>query len=72
MTYNNDQLKAAFMDLLSDYTQNGVDHVYVDSFCQICPLQKHQWGGCSKDLNLDYDYNTCDEEIFKWYVEKSK
>lgn len=67
----NDNYKKAFMSMLEDYVRDGVNKVYVHSFCEICPLQKSQAGGCSKDLGKDYT-DTCAEEIFKRYVENTK
>ena len=69
---NEKKSKAAFMSLLGDYVCNSkFGNSYNDTFCELCPLQKHQWGGCSKDLNTDFDYGTCAEEIFKFYLENS-
>ena len=64
--------KVAFMSLLGDYVSNvKFGNCYNDTFCEVCPLQKHQWGGCSKDLNTDFDTGTCAGEIFKFYVENN-
>ena len=69
MTDTEKKYKAAFMSLLSDYASNIVDSVYIDSFCQVCPLQKHQWGGCSLGLEDKDAPDTCREQIFNCYVE---
>lgn len=72
MTNTEKKFKAAFMTLLSDYASNIVDLIYRESFCDVCPLQKHQWGDCSLDLKDKDDPDACREQIFKWYVEESK
>ena len=59
--------KVVFM---SDYVSNAkFGNSYNDTLCELCPLQEHQWGGCSKDLSKGFD--TCIEEMFKFYNENS-
>ena len=72
MNDNEKKYKTAFMNLLGDYVSDTKsENVYVDSFCERCPLQKKQTGGCSLNLNTDYSYVTCAEGILKWYLENS-
>lgn len=72
MTDTEKKYKAAFMSLLSDYASNIVDLIYRESFCDVCPLHKYQWGGCSLGLEDKDDPDTCREQIFKCYTENAK
>lgn len=67
MTYTNDQLKAAFMDLLQNYAEDVIEFSEeTRSYCgDSCPVI----GACPFHNKANFD---CYEEILKWYVENAQ